>query len=51
MQMNHIHSARWDGVVVLVIVVLWTIASARCQDVALMQPTSNGHSLLVVPAN
>jgi len=51
MQMNVIHAARWDGVIVLVIVVLWAIASARCQDVTSMQPMSNGHSFLVAPAN
>lgn len=32
MQVRMIHGARWDGVVVLVIVVLWAVATARCED-------------------
>jgi len=30
MQMRILHGARWDAVVVLIIVILWAIASARC---------------------
>jgi len=31
MQMRILHGARWDAVVVLIIVIVWAIASAKCQ--------------------
>jgi hypothetical protein len=47
MQMSVMHAARWDGVIVLIVVVLWTVAEARCQDLKAPH-TSNMQSTQLV---